>query len=56
MRYLSVLPDDMRAKFDDAKLRILQFSVVNEPSMNEIQKDKIKKRDIQPLQFGHNTR
>lgn len=42
MRY-SVLPDDMRAKFDDAKLRILQFSVVNEPSMNEVQKDKIKK-------------
>ena len=38
-----MLPDDMRAKFDDAKLRILQFSVVNEPSMNEVQKDKIKK-------------
>lgn len=34
---------EIRDKFDDSKLRILQFSVVNEPSLTPQQKDKIKK-------------
>lgn len=39
----SELEEDMRDKFADSKIRILQFSVVNEPSMTACQKDKIKK-------------
>lgn len=37
------LDDEVRNKFNDSKLRILQFSVVNEPSLTAGQKDKIKK-------------
>lgn len=39
----SEVETEIRDKFDDSKLRILQFSVVNEPSLTPQQKDKIKK-------------
>lgn len=37
------LSETMRNKFEDTKIRILQFSVVNEPSLGTKQKDKIKR-------------
>ena len=37
------LPPAIRNAFEDSKLRILQFSVVNEPSMSSLQKDQVKK-------------
>ncbi|MFR8784365.1 DUF262 domain-containing protein [Slackia sp.] len=39
----SDLDVEMKNKFEDAKLRILEFEVANEPSMTIAQKDKIKK-------------
>ncbi|WP_270296106.1 DUF262 domain-containing protein [Eggerthella sinensis] len=39
----SELDQDMRNKLEDTKIRILQFSVVNEPGITVRQKDKIKK-------------
>ena len=42
LRY-SDFPDDVQNAFDDTKLRLLTFSVVNEPTMTGPQKDKVKR-------------
>ena len=39
----SDLSDDVQNAFDDTKLRLLTFSVVNEPTMTGPQKDKVKR-------------
>lgn len=39
----SDLSNDVRDAFDDTKLRLITFTVVNEPSMTSAQKDKVKR-------------
>lgn len=41
--YYSDLPETLKASFNNTKIRILQFSIVNEPSLTPEQEDKIKK-------------
>lgn len=42
-KYYSELPDEIKASFNNTKIRILQFSIVNEPSLTPEQEDKVKK-------------
>lgn len=42
-KYYSELPDSIKASFNNTKIRILQFSIVNEPSLTAEQEDKVKK-------------
>lgn len=42
-KYYSELPDAIKASFNNTKIRILQFSIVNEPSLTPEQEDKVKK-------------
>lgn len=50
-RYVD-LPDDIKEKFKDTKLRILQCSVTNEPSLDEQKEDKIKKEIFRRYNSG----
>lgn len=42
-KYYSELPDAIKGSFNNTKIRILQFSIVNEPSLTPEQEDKVKK-------------
>lgn len=42
-KYYSGLSETIRASFNNTKIRILQFSIVNEPSLTPDQEDKVKK-------------
>lgn len=42
-KHYSDLPDTIKASFNNTKIRILQFSIVNEPSLTPEQEDKVKK-------------
>lgn len=46
------LPEDLREGFEDTKLRILQCSVVNEPSLDDGKEDKIKKEIFRRYNSG----
>lgn len=37
------LPEEIKENFKNTKIRILQFSIVNEPSLTPLQEDKVKK-------------
>lgn len=41
--HYSELPEAIRSEFKNTKIRILQFSIVNEPSLTPEQEDKVKK-------------
>lgn len=42
-KYYSELPNEIKVNFNNTKIRILQFSIVNEPSLTIEQEDKVKK-------------
>lgn len=42
-KHFSELPDEIKATFKNTKIRVLQFSIVNEPSLTLEQEDKVKK-------------
>lgn len=42
-RHYADLPQEIKASFNNTKIRILQFSIVNEPSLTPEQEDKVKK-------------
>ena len=42
-KYYSELDDTIKGSFNNTKIRILQFSIVNEPSLTPEQEDKVKK-------------
>lgn len=46
------LSEDISTSFKNTKIRILQFSVVNEPTLTEMQKDKIKKEIFRRYNSG----
>jgi len=51
MRF-SDFPEELKEKFKDVKLRILQFSVVNEPALGEEKEDLIKKEIFKRYNSG----
>lgn len=50
--HFSELPDDVKAEFKNTKIRILQFSIVNEPSLTAEQEDKVKKEIFKRYNSG----
>lgn len=42
-KFFSELPDDLKKSFKNTKIRVLQFSIVNEPALTAEQEDKVKK-------------
>lgn len=42
-KHFSELPDEIKATFKNTKIRVLQFSIVNEPFLTLEQEDKVKK-------------
>ncbi len=46
------LSEELQERFDEIKLRILQYSVVNEPSLEEYKEDKIKKEIFRRYNSG----
>ena len=50
--HYSQLPEDIKAEFKNTKIRILQFSIVNEPSLTPSQEDKIKKEIFKRYNSG----
>ncbi|MDV7195775.1 DUF262 domain-containing protein [Mycolicibacterium fortuitum] len=46
------LSEDLKERFEEVKLRILQYSVVNEPSLDEEKEDKIKKEIFRRYNSG----
>ena len=50
--YYSNLPDIIKNDFDNTKIRILQFSIVNEPSLTPQQEDKVKKEIFKRYNSG----
>ena len=48
----SELPDTVKAEFKNTKIRILQFSIVNEPSLTPEQEDKVKKEIFKRYNSG----
>lgn len=42
-KYFAELPDEIKENFKNTKIRILQFSIVNEPALTAQQEDKVKK-------------
>lgn len=50
--HFSELNDEIKTEFKNTKIRILQFSVVNEPSLTPIQEDKIKKEIFKRYNSG----
>ncbi|CUP37119.1 Protein of uncharacterised function DUF262 [[Eubacterium] contortum] len=51
LRYIN-LPDNVKDTFRNTKIRILNFNVVNEPALNELQKDKVKKEIFRRYNSG----
>ena len=50
--HFSELDDEIKTEFKNTKIRILQFSVVNEPSLTPEQEDKIKKEIFKRYNSG----
>lgn len=50
--HFSELPDEIKANFTNTKIRILQFSIVNEPSLTSAQEDKVKKEIFKRYNSG----
>lgn len=50
--YYSQLPDQIKSEFKNTKIRILQFSIVNEPSLTPEQEDKVKKEIFKRYNSG----
>lgn len=50
--HFSQLPDNIKAEFKNTKIRILQFSIVNEPSLTTEQEDKVKKEIFKRYNSG----
>lgn len=50
--HFSQLPDEIKAEFKNTKIRILQFSIVNEPSLTSEQEDKVKKEIFKRYNSG----
>lgn len=50
--HFSGLPEDVKSEFKNTKIRILQFSIVNEPSLTSEQEDKIKKEIFKRYNSG----
>ncbi|AUS97313.1 hypothetical protein CDQ84_19150 [Clostridium thermosuccinogenes] len=48
----SLLDEEIKESFENTRLRILQFSVVNEPSLSEEKEDKIKKEIFRRYNSG----
>lgn len=48
----SELAEDLQERFEETKLRILQYSIVNEPSLEEEKEDKIKKEIFRRYNSG----
>lgn len=46
------LTDNMKDEFKDTKIRVLQFSIVNEPSLSPEQEDKVKKEIFKRYNSG----
>ena len=46
------LPEEIRAEFKNTKIRILQFSIVNEPALTSAQEDKVKKEIFKRYNSG----
>lgn len=42
-KHYAELPEEIRENFKNTKIRILQFRIVNEPSLTPLQEDKVKK-------------
>jgi hypothetical protein len=42
-KHFAELPDEIKENFKNTKIRILQFKIVNEPSLTPLQEDKVKK-------------
>lgn len=50
--HYSELPDQIKSEFKNTKIRILQFSIVNEPSLTSEQEDKVKKEIFKRYNSG----
>ena len=50
--HYSELPEEIKAEFKNTKIRILQFSIVNEPSLTPTQEDKVKKEIFKRYNSG----
>lgn len=50
--YFSGLPDEVKDNFKNTKIRILQFTIVNEPSLTLDQEDKVKKEIFRRYNSG----
>lgn len=50
--HFSGLPENVKSEFKNTKIRILQFSIVNEPSLTSEQEDKIKKEIFKRYNSG----
>lgn len=50
--HFSEMPEDAKADFKNTKIRILQFSIVNEPSLTPDQEDKVKKEIFKRYNSG----
>lgn len=46
------LPEEIKAEFKNTKIRILQFSIVNEPALTPILEDKVKKEIFKRYNSG----
>ena len=50
--HYSELPESVKSEFKNTKIRILQFSIVNEPSLSSEQEDKVKKEIFKRYNSG----
>lgn len=50
--HYSKLPESVKSEFKNTKIRILQFSIVNEPSLSSDQEDKVKKEIFKRYNSG----
>ena len=50
--HYSELPESIKSEFKNTKIRILQFSIVNEPSLTAEQEDKVKKEIFKRYNSG----
>lgn len=50
--HYSELPESVKSEFKNTKIRILQFSIVNEPSLTAEQEDKVKKEIFKRYNSG----
>lgn len=50
--HYSELPEQVKSEFKNTKIRILQFSIVNEPSLTPEQEDKVKKEIFKRYNSG----